>query len=286
MKRNILWNRPEPTSKEIETKQDFSSVLNSVSKTPPFYQTKWFLGSSILVVGITSSLFLIDGNDSQSNKTELAVHSTDSSDKEIELEKNIIQEPSVQKIEMETIEEEPSEPEIKENKQITTNNTPSVTEKNSLVITDDLITEALKEDLKSLELEKDKLELNKPLLPLEIRDPLRVISSKADLSEFPELSQYNKLFFEVTENNPLFSPKLLKEDWQEHVLSRSKKEGLYLLDMVKGGQHLYLEVAPALEAPEFISAQQQFETTNAQHIEKLNYINSQIDSVKIRLQED
>jgi hypothetical protein len=79
-----------------------------------------------------------------------------------------------------------------------------------------------------------------------------------DQKEFPEISVYKEIQFEVKENTPDFAPAYASLIWNDVSLKKNENKGSYLMTLVKGAESHTFEVMPVFDKEAYDKAFQQY----------------------------
>jgi hypothetical protein len=95
----------------------------------------------------------------------------------------------------------------------------------------------------------------KPALPVKADKSKFVFKLAVDLKEFPELSLYNKVLFQVKESDKKFDPALYSVKWSNVKLEESSRaQNLYTLLLSKNDTTIKVPVIPVFDDKEYASA--------------------------------
>jgi|GEM_PF-1081387 len=96
---------------------------------------------------------------------------------------------------------------------------------------------------------------SKPALPVKADKSKFVFKLAVDLKEFPELSLYNKVLFQVKESDQKFDPALYSVKWSNAKLEESNKaQNLYTLLLSKNDTTIKVPVTPVFDDKGYSSA--------------------------------
>lgn len=98
-----------------------------------------------------------------------------------------------------------------------------------------------------------------PKKPASEGDKTRQFALDVDPKEFPELSAYKSLDFEVEKQDPNFSPSVYKEQWEGVKLTEKVKGKLYNLTLNRPGLATTLSVFPVFKGQDLKTAMAKFE---------------------------
>lgn len=97
--------------------------------------------------------------------------------------------------------------------------------------------------------------VSKPALPVKTDKSKFVFKLAVDLREFPELSLYNKVFFQVKESDQKFDPTLYSVKWSNAKLEESySAQNLYTLLLSKNDTTIKVPVIPVFDDKGYSSA--------------------------------
>lgn len=257
MKRKINIDRPEISTSEIVSRQNFSSLMHQLPKVtkPPIYKTGWFITTVASVAGIAviTSNFIANDKTSTQNST-------------IATEANIPSEPEI--IVSSELENHETTSQFNEDVIILTSNVET-----SITIEEDYQSEALnnekvgnfQDEVNQLENEMEmakkayqvassnrkSFEQQVPVKPISKGNPDRQFVLDADPNDFPELSMYKNLLFEVEANDPNFSTSVYDEEWEGIKLKSKVKGQSYYLSLFRGNTSKTFSVFPIFKGDNY-----------------------------------
>jgi hypothetical protein len=272
MKRKINIDRPELSSEEIASRQDFSSVMKQLPKVtkPPIYKTGWFITTvaSIAGIAIITTNFILNDENSTLN-TDLATTT------EAALANNSTQDLPSTKEELPIVEE---------------NDIPAVLAHN---VSHSPIEEATEEEVISASyapvdftyLEEEvalakiayeqatadvaNFKKQEPTAPKYEGNPDRQFILDVDPNDFPELAAYKNLLFEVEPNDPNFSPTVYTEEWEDIGLKSKVKGKSYHLSLYKGNVSKTFTVFPVFKGADYEIAMSKYNIEHAAYLSDL-----------------
>ena len=113
-------------------------------------------------------------------------------------------------------------------------------------------------DLNEVKKEIKELENNVPIEPKKSINKDRQFNLEVDPEEFPELSEYEKVLFEVIENTE-FNNSLYSIEWDDVILEEYKKGEMYRMKLSKDDNITNLMVRPVFEGKNMEEAIKKFE---------------------------
>ena len=113
-------------------------------------------------------------------------------------------------------------------------------------------------DLNEVKKEIKELENNVPIQPKKSINKDRQFNLEVDPEEFPELSEYEKVIFEVIENTE-FNNSLYSIEWDDVILEEYKKGEMYRMKLSKDDNITNLMVRPVFEGKNMEEAIKKFE---------------------------
>jgi len=113
-------------------------------------------------------------------------------------------------------------------------------------------------DLNEVKKEIKELENNVPIQPKKSINKDRQFNLEVDPEEFPELSEYEKVIFEVIENTE-FNNSLYSIEWDDVILEEYKKGEMYRMKLSKDDNITNLMVRPVFEGENMEEAIKKFE---------------------------
>ena len=113
-------------------------------------------------------------------------------------------------------------------------------------------------DLNEVKKEIKELENNVPIQPKKSINKDRQFNLEVDPEEFPELSEYEKVLFEVIENTE-FNNSLYSIEWDDVILEEYKKGEMYKMKLFKDDNITNLMVRPVFEGKNMEEAIKKFE---------------------------
>ncbi|MFY9309844.1 MAG: hypothetical protein WAQ28_12425 [Bacteroidia bacterium] len=111
-----------------------------------------------------------------------------------------------------------------------------------------------------------------------------------DSAEFPELSYYKGILFEVDKKEKNFDPLYASTTWNDIVLEKGRRRGSYLMTLIKGTESHRFEAQPVLEGSNYERAvvayknQRMIRKKKEQEIQRLN--DSAYNALKRKMDED
>lgn len=264
MKRKINIDRPHLSSKEIASRQDFSSLMKQLPKVtkPPFYKTGWFITTVASVAGIaviTTNFILNDKTPTLNQELAASANTEAPNTSNIVVEEHKTEETSPPVILVSNDEEElPVEHEA-----ILNNETEKASPKsNSQAIEQQL--EMLKAEMAAAKAVYNEasnsrmaFEMQAPEKPISEGDPSKQFVLDIDPNEFPELSDYKNLLFEAEPSDPNFSPSVYNEEWEDIKLQT--KGNTYYLSLYKEDQTKTFAVFPIYKGSDYEIALSKYE---------------------------
>lgn len=130
-----------------------------------------------------------------------------------------------------------------------------------------LVTQNLYETAVKNTTEYKKLEPEKPISK---GNKDRQFVLDVDSKEFPELSVYKNLIFEVEKNDPNFSPSVYNENWTDVSLSEKEKGKTYYLTLFKSGAKKTFSVFPVFSGADLDIAMNNFNKSFQKYENELN----------------
>lgn len=269
MKRKINIDRPDLSSKEIASRQDFSSVVKQLPKVtkPPFYKTGWFITTvaSVAGVAIITTNFISNDKTSTINQelsTSVSTETPPSNPSSVSITHETSSE--VAPIVL-TVDKNPGPQEISANQSAQTIVT-AVKEKESVVGQDKKAIEKIESSFTSAKMayeaavnERISFETKAPIAPIGESNPDRQFVLEVSPKEFPELAIYKNLLFEVEANDPNFSPSVYEEEWEDIQLKTKEKGKTYYLSLFKGNKSKTFTVFPVYAGADFEIAKTKYE---------------------------
>ncbi len=113
-------------------------------------------------------------------------------------------------------------------------------------------------DLTEVKKEIKELENNVPIQPKKSINKDRQFNLEVDPEEFPELSEYEKVLFEVIENTE-FNNSLYSIEWDDVILEEYKKGEMYRMKLSKDDNITNLMVRPVFEGENMEEAIKKFD---------------------------
>lgn len=113
------------------------------------------------------------------------------------------------------------------------------------------------------------LEKQAPQPPVNNGNKDRQFMLDVNPKEFPELSGYQSLVFEVTANDPNFSPSVYQEEWEDISLMENVKGKTYYLTLFKKGAKKTFSVFPVFTGKDYELAKSKFETSFSNYSKEL-----------------
>lgn len=269
MSRKINIDRPDLSSKEIASRQDFSSLVKQLPKVtkPPFYKTGWFITTVASVAGVAIITTNFISNDKTSTPNQ-------------ELNTSVSTETPPSDLSSVSITHEPHPEEAPI---ILTTNHEIGTEEKSLdqsaqiaAVTMEKTESEVNPDKKTIEEiesafgsakiayeeavnERISFEMTAPVAPVGESSPERQFVLEVSPKEFPELAIYKNLLFEVAADDPNFSPAVYEEEWEDIQLKTKEKGKTYYLSLFKGNKSRTFTVFPVYAGADFEIAKNKYE---------------------------
>ncbi len=268
MKRKINIDRPNLSSQEIASRQDFSSLMNQLPKVtkPPFYKTGWFITTVASVTGIAviTTYFVLNEKTSTPNQELTASVSTatppPSESVSPLIASNQMTDPE-QELEVSFVSNVEMEHEVESGEPGTQN---EVSEKNEVNIDQNI--EVLKSEMLSAKMAYEEalnarlaFEKTQPQAPVNKGNPERQFVLDVNPKDFPELALYKNLLFEVEENDPNFSPTVYDEEWEDIQLKTKQPGKTYYLSLFRGNVSKTFSVFPVYQGSNYTTAMSQYE---------------------------
>lgn len=256
MKRKINIDRPHLSSKEIASRQDFSSLIKQLPKVtkPPFYKSGWFITTVASVAGIaviTTNFILNDKTPTLDQELTASINTEAPSTSNFVTENKNTVESDTPIILASSIDEETT------NTEVNNNTEPAVSEQQlEMYETEMLEAKALYDKAVA---ERVAFENEAPVKPIGESDPSRQFVLDVDPQEFPELSTYKNLLFEVEASDPNFSPDVYQEEWEDIQLKTKVKGKTYYLSLFKGNLIKTFTVFPVYGGSDFEIAMAKYE---------------------------
>lgn len=259
MNRKINIDRPNLSSQEIASRQDFSSLMKQLPKVtkPPFYKTGWFITTLASVAGIAviTTNFVLNDKTSTPNQEIATAASTEN------LPENKSSTEFVDPIktsnndelaitftnEKETVVDENKIVENVSNDQILGQLNLSLDEYKGEV----LKTKAAYEEAKNIRINFEK---NAPNKPIQNGNSDRQFVLDANPKDFPELASYKNLLFEVEANDPNFTPSVYDEEWEDIQLKTNVPGKTYYLSLYRGNISKTFSVFPIYQGSNYDTA--------------------------------
>jgi len=113
-------------------------------------------------------------------------------------------------------------------------------------------------DLENVREEIKVLEKNVPVKPMKSRNKDRQFNLEVDPEEFPELSEYKEVLFEVIENTE-FNNSLYSIEWDDVTLEEVEKGVMYRMKLFKNDKSTNIIVRPVFEGKNMEEAIKKFE---------------------------
>lgn len=108
-----------------------------------------------------------------------------------------------------------------------------------------------------------------PTQPVTGGDKDRQFVLDVNTKEFPELSNYKNLVFEVEKNDPNFSSSVYQQEWSDVSLSEKEKGKKYYLTLFKSGAKKTFSVFPVFSGEDLKTAQAQFNKSFSSYSKEL-----------------
>lgn len=105
--------------------------------------------------------------------------------------------------------------------------------------------------------------------PIKANDDLYSVNLEYDKKEFPELTPFKGVLFEVTENNDDFTPDLAKKDWDEIKIKKQTNNEYQLIMFDEFKKHKF-EVRPVISDDKMKDANIVFDNLFEEYDKKLN----------------
>lgn len=269
MKRKINIDRPDLSSKEIASRQDFSSVVKQLPKVtkPPFYKTGWFITTvaSVAGVAIITTNFISNDKTSTINQelnTSISTETapSDLSSVSINHEASSEETPIVL-----AVDKKPDSQETSTHQSAQTLVT-TVKKKESEVSPNENTIEKIESSFVSAKMaydaavnERVSFETKAPVAPIGESNPERQFVLEVSPKEFPELAIYKNLLFEVSADDPNFSPSVYEEEWEDIQLKTKERGKTYYLSLFKGNKSRTFTVFPVYAGADFEIAKTKYE---------------------------
>lgn len=103
-----------------------------------------------------------------------------------------------------------------------------------------------------------ELRANKPIIPNESVNKDRQFNLEVDKKEFPELSEFTEVIFEVLEEDENFNSSIYEIEWQNVILKEKVPGQVYLLNLFGDNSKESLLVKPILKGGDLAKAKQLF----------------------------
>jgi hypothetical protein len=103
-----------------------------------------------------------------------------------------------------------------------------------------------------------ELRANKPIIPNESVNKDRQFNLEVDKKEFPELSEFTEVIFEVLEEDENFNSSIYEIEWQNVILKEKVPGQVYLLNLFAKNSKESLLVKPILKGGDLAKAKQLF----------------------------
>ncbi|MFH1319578.1 MAG: hypothetical protein ABII90_02865 [Bacteroidota bacterium] len=131
------------------------------------------------------------------------------------------------------------------------------------------ITGVLSEEIKTIKKQIAKIEKQKPLKPKKLNKQRYSFNIAVDPKEFPEITVYKDMQFEIGEENKNFKPELYNILWEDATITENKKGISYNLTLTKGKDSHTFVVYPVFEGKDYDEAMQVYEQNFQQYRDKL-----------------
>lgn len=289
MNRKINIDRPDLSSKEIASRQDFSSLMKQLPKAskPPFYKTGWFITTVASVAGIaviTTNFILNDKNPTLNQELATSASTETPPPKETSnyLASNTTVIDNDTSIEVAFV-NEPKASEIA----VVQENQP---EEKGTEYSDEQYQQNI--ELKKAELVSAKTAYEEALnvrVAFEKSAPTKPVSNGnkdrqfiLDISpkEFPELAMYKNLLFEVEADDPNFSPSVYKEAWEGIELKTNVPGKTYFLSLHNDYTSKTFSVFPVYQGNDLTTAMQKYENELSKYNQQLNILLEKEENLK------
>ncbi|HXB11751.1 MAG TPA: hypothetical protein VNZ45_07180, partial [Bacteroidia bacterium] len=116
-----------------------------------------------------------------------------------------------------------------------------------------------KNEVAKIQQEEKKLEEKKPLQPQKADAKLFSFDIEADAREFPEMSAYKNVLFQVDPNDKNFEPKYSKITWEDATLNRSGTGNNYNFTVKKGTESHTFIVHPVFDDKHYAEASKEYD---------------------------
>jgi hypothetical protein len=134
-----------------------------------------------------------------------------------------------------------------------------------------------------------ELRANKPIIPNESVNKDRQFNLEVDKKEFPELSEFTEVIFEVLEEDENFNSSIYEIEWQNVILKEKVPGQVYLLNLFGDNSKESLLVKPILKGGDLAKAKQLF-TDYSQRLDtkiaKEKELEQKLADAKKRFQEE
>ena len=141
-------------------------------------------------------------------------------------------------------------------------------------------------DLYNNKLSKLKQSKQNITLPLKSNPNKYHFDIETDSAEFPELSTYKGVAFEVDDSQKEFNPLYASTTWNNVELEKGKSQGSYLMTLIKGRESVAFEALPVLEGKDYEQALDIYKSQLKARKNKEAKLQRSIDSLFIELNDE
>lgn len=113
-------------------------------------------------------------------------------------------------------------------------------------------------NIAAIKQEEKKLEAEKPVPPVKAKDNNYTFSIDADKKDFPELSVYENLMFEVDPSDKEYDPNWVKSVWTDAKLTRGKNSNDYIFTVSKGDIKHDIFIHPVFQGKDYEVATKEY----------------------------
>jgi predicted RNase H-like HicB family nuclease len=278
-KMNINIDRPEVSSEEISAKRDFNSLLKQykqIEKTPFYVRYRLPLLSAGVLVGIGALLFTMREKevaaDPKMNSKLLSAQTIPIREADVFTEENAQyhqekkSELPTQKAKMDhlvVIDPKPiASIDVVKKDTVAPENTTSTSLPKQEVkarMTKEEATKkfgALKKEVSALNIQRRRLELQKPVKPTLASGKTFTIDFIQ--KEFPSLSKYKNIQFEATKDATDYKPEYCKVQWEDGKITQDK-DGNYFVSVKKDKESHTFKAVPVFKGEAYTEAVKQYE---------------------------
>jgi frataxin-like iron-binding protein CyaY len=96
-----------------------------------------------------------------------------------------------------------------------------------------------------------QLAQEKPVVPVKATDGTQNLKIQVDEKEFPELSLYKNLLFEIDKNDKTYKSELSKITWDAALVKKGKEKGTYILTFIKGKDEYSFLTRPVVSEKDY-----------------------------------